>query len=34
MEWTLRAVEAMEIPDEEKEKIFLLNAIDLLRLAV
>ena len=34
MEWTLRAVEAMDIPRAEKEKIFLENAVQLLNLAV
>jgi uncharacterized protein len=33
-EWTLRAVEAMDIPQAEKEKIYLENAVQLLNLAV
>ncbi|MCC6474305.1 MAG: amidohydrolase [Burkholderiales bacterium] len=33
-EWTLRAVEAMDIPRAEKEKIYLENAVQLLNLAV
>ena len=34
MEWTLRAVEAMDIPRAEKEKIYLENAVQLLNLAI
>lgn len=34
MEWTLRAVQAMDIPQAEKEKIFLENAVEMLNLAV
>jgi hypothetical protein len=34
MEWTLRAVEGMDIPRAEKEKIYLENAVQLLNLAV
>ncbi|MDP6430617.1 MAG: amidohydrolase family protein [Rhodospirillales bacterium] len=34
METTLRAVEAMDIPAAEKQKIYLENAVNLLRLAV
>jgi len=34
MEWTLRAVEGMDIPRAEKEKIYLENAVELLNFAV
>ena len=34
LEWTLRAVEAMDIPRAEKDKIYLENAVQLLNLAV
>jgi predicted TIM-barrel fold metal-dependent hydrolase len=31
---TMKSVEAMSIPDVDKEKIFILNAIKLLRLSI
>ncbi|MBT5941785.1 MAG: amidohydrolase family protein [Rhodospirillaceae bacterium] len=34
MEWTIRAIDRMDIPAEEKEKIYLENAVQLLNLAV
>ena len=34
MEWTLRALDQMDIPQAEKNKIYLENAVNLLRLAV
>ena len=34
MEWTLRAVDQMDIPQSEKDKIYLENAVHLLELAV